>query len=71
MKCRREKERGSPTPGMVKGVTTKRLDILEVLKCRIFRTRIELPPRWAIYYDRKIKTIALQKNRIHDLSYAY
>lgn len=71
MKGRREKERGSPTPGMAKGVTTKRLDVLDVLKFRIFRSHIELPPRWGKYYDRKIITIALQKNRIHDLSYAY
>ena len=71
MKGRREKERGSPTPAMVKGLTEWPLEVEEVLAERIFCTQMELPPRWAEYYDRKVETRALAVNRRHELSYAY
>lgn len=71
MKGRREKERGSPTPAMVRGLVDRRLGIGEILGGRIFRTRMELSPRWAEYYDRRVVTRPLGVNRAHELSYAY
>ncbi len=46
-------------------------EVEEILNGRIFRTQMELPPRWAEYYDRKVQTRALEMNRRHELSYAY
>ena len=71
MKGRREKERASPTPAMVKGLADQPLGVEAILDGRIFRTNMELPPRWAEYYDRKVETRALEVNRRHELSYAY
>ena len=71
MKGRREKERGSPTPAMVKGISDRPLEVEDVLSERIFRTNMVLPPRWAEYYDRLVETSALEVNRKHELSYAY
>ena len=71
MKGRREKERGSPTPAMAVGLTDRRLAVEDILNGRIFRTRMELPVSWGMYYDRKVETRALARNREHDLSYAY
>jgi hypothetical protein len=71
LKGRREKVRGSPTPAMVRGMTDHRLSVSEVLRERIFRTRCELPPRWAEYYERKVETRALDRNRVHGLVMAF
>ena len=71
MNGRREKERGSPTPAMALGLMSKRLTAAELLKERLFRTRSELPPRWAEYYDQRVETRALARNRTHDLKLAY
>ena len=71
MKGRSEKDRGSPTPAMVKGLTDRPLEVEDILSERIFRTNMELPPRWAEYYDRQVETRALEVNRRHELSYAY
>jgi transposase-like protein len=71
MKGRREKERGSPTPAMLKGLTDHPLTVEEVLSQRIFRSQVDLPPRWAEYYDRAVETPAIGKNTKHELKYAY
>jgi len=71
MKGRREKERGSPTPAMVRGMMAQPLGISTLLGARIFRTQCELPPRWADYYDRRVKTRALKRQRQHDLKIGY
>jgi hypothetical protein len=71
MKGRREKERGSPTPAMEKGLTDRPLEPDDILAGRIFRSQMDLPPRWSEYYDRAVETVALGKNRKHELSYAY
>jgi hypothetical protein len=71
MKGRREKVRGSPTPAMERGMLDQPLEIEMLLKKRIFRTRTEVPQRWAKYYDRVIETRALAVNRRHELKYAY
>jgi len=70
MKGRREKERSSPTPAMERGMLDHRLTVEEVFGERIFRDHIELPERWAEYYDRKVRSRALPKNKEHDLKYA-
>jgi transposase-like protein len=71
MKGRREKVRGSPTPAMQRGMMDHPLTIDALLERRIFRTRCELPPRWSEYYDRRVNTRALKKNRKHELKLAY
>jgi transposase-like protein len=71
IKCRREKVRGSPTPAMERGMLDEPLKISELLGERIFRTRCDLPPRWASYYDRKVKTRALKRQSQHELKFAY
>lgn len=71
MKRRREKVRGSPTPAMERGLLDRPLEIVELLRVRLFRTQLELPPRWAEYYDRKVETPVLGRNRRHELKMAY
>jgi hypothetical protein len=71
MKGRREKVRGSPTPAMERGMMNQPLEIDDLLTKRLFRTRTEIPQRWAKYYDRVIETRALVVNRRHELNYAY
>ncbi len=71
MKGRREKVRGSPTPAMERGMMDRPLAINDLLARRIFRTRCELPPRWAEYYDRQVVTRALKRNLEHELKMAY
>jgi hypothetical protein len=71
MKGRREKERGSPTPAMLKGLTDHPLTSDEILGQRIFPTHMDLPPRWAEYYDRAVETPAIGRNTKHELKYAY
>ncbi len=71
MKGRREKTRLSPSPAMERGMLERRLKYEDVFGERIFRSHIELPPRWAEYYDREVETRALPVNRRHELKYAY
>jgi hypothetical protein len=71
MKGRSEKTRWSPSPAMERGMLERRLKYEDVFGERIFRSHIELPPRWAEYYDREVETRALPVNRRHELSYAY
>jgi len=70
IKKRREK-RGKDTPAMLKGLMTHPLRVEDILSERLFRTKTQLPPRWAEYYDRLVKTRALSINRTHNLKYAY
>jgi hypothetical protein len=71
MKGRREKERGSPTPAMVRGMMVAPLIIGEFLDKRLFRTWTELPPRWAEYYERVVDTRGIENLRRHDLTLAF
>ena len=70
MKGRREKQRGSPTPAMVRGMVDRRLEVEEVLSERLFSSRVELPVRWGSYYRREVRTRALLRQRRHGLRYA-
>ena len=71
MKGRREKVRGSPTPAMLRGMLSNPLNLSSVLEARQFRSRRSLPVRWGDYYDGKVKSRGLSRNREHSLSYAY
>jgi hypothetical protein len=71
MNGRWEKVRNSPTPAMERGMMDRRLTVEELLAWRLFRTRVELPPRWGEYYDRTVSTRALAKERGHVLKYGY
>ena len=70
MKGRREKDRSSPTPAMVRGMTDRRLTVDEILSERIFRGHMELPPRWADYHDRRVRTRALAGQKELRLKFA-
>ena len=59
------------TSAMIKGLSERPLKLKELFASRRFRTRVELPPRWSLYYDRVVKTAALAVNRTHRLTYAY
>jgi transposase-like protein len=59
------------TPAMLKSLLARRMRVDDALQTRLFRTRIELPQRWAEYYDRRVQTVALGRNRGHALRYAY
>ena len=71
MKGRREKQRGSPTPAMVRGMLDRPLTVDDILGERLFATRIELPSRWQEYYDKRVVTRAMGRQRVHELKYAY
>ncbi len=69
---KRRWEKGPPvSPAMLKGLCNQLLSESDVLSERLFRTRINVPDSWKIYYDRDVKTPALGVNRRHELSYAY
>jgi hypothetical protein len=70
MKHRWEK-RCRQTPAMLKGMLERPLRVEDVLRTRLFRTRIVLPERWAHYYERLVTTPALGRNRPHELKYAF
>jgi len=52
-------------------LTRRLLSVKEILGGRIFRTRAELPSRWAQYYDGAVRTRVMAVNRGHELVYAY
>ncbi len=68
---RRWEKRCHESPAMLRGLCARLLSVPEVLQARIFRTRQQLPPRWAAYYRGEIMTRALPANRMHSLSFAY
>jgi transposase-like protein len=70
VKGRREKVRGSPTPAMARGMLDRRLEVREVLKRRLFYSRIKLPAQWREYYERRVATRVLPRQRRHALKYA-
>ena len=67
----RIKKRGGPTPGMLRGITDRKLAVEEVLTGRRFPARTALPGIWASYYRGTVLTRALPVNRAHTLKYAY
>jgi hypothetical protein len=71
IKGRREKQRGSPTPAMCRGLAARPLEVSELLSRRLFYDHVRLPERWRHYYQRRIRTRALGRHRIHRLKYAF
>jgi hypothetical protein len=63
-----QKKDGSPA--MRLGIAEERLTVEEVLKKRIFPTRVDLPERWADYYWRRIRTRRIPNGRVHRKVYA-
>ena len=53
------------SPAMRLGLTDHRWTVEEVLKERLFPSRIELPARWADYYWRRIRTRRIPNGRVH------
>jgi hypothetical protein len=47
-----------------------RLTVPQLLKERLFPSRIELPARWAEYYWRRVGTRMFVNNREHRLRFA-
>jgi hypothetical protein len=70
MKWRSENRPGR-TPAMELGWLDHQLEVAEVLSERLFRSHVELPSRWAKYYERKVETRAIVHNRRHALKYAF
>jgi len=70
IKARREKNPRGPTPAMARGMFDHPLSVEEIFDQRIFRDHVELPERWAEYYDRKVVTRCQATNSVHDLEYA-
>ncbi len=69
---KRRWEKGAPvSSAMLAGLSGRLLRTRDVLSRRLFRTRLSLPRRWALYYDRKVETVPLAVNRRHCLTYAY
>ena len=58
------------TPAMEAGLRRDRLTIEELLRARLFPSRVVPEGRWAEYYWGQIKTPALGVNRTHALIYA-
>jgi hypothetical protein len=53
------------------GLVSRRRTVREILRQRLFATRIELPERVARYYRREITTRRIPNGRRHTLSYAF
>jgi hypothetical protein len=71
IKGRREKQRQSPTPAMCRGLAKKPLTVAELLSRRLFYDHVRLPERWRLYYRRLVRTRALERQRTHELRYAF
>jgi hypothetical protein len=63
-----KKCRGSPA--MELGLIDRLLTPDDILKTRLFVSRVDLPKRWEEYYWGDVKTPALGVNRRHELMYA-
>jgi transposase-like protein len=67
---RRWVKRTGATPAMQAGLSRAPLTAEEILRVRLFPSRIALSPRWQEYYWRQVETPALGVNRRHELKYA-
>jgi hypothetical protein len=62
--------RGGGTPAQRIGITDRALTVQDVLRSRLFVTRIRLPGRLMRYYRRDIVTRRIPRGRRHQLAYA-
>lgn len=58
-------------PAQRLGLVTRRRTVREILRRRLFATRIELPERVVRYYRREVQTRRIPNGRRHRLSYAF
>jgi hypothetical protein len=65
-----ERKQGE-TPAMKEGVLERKLTVEDVLRERLFPSRIALPKRWERYYWREIETRRIANNRRHTKIYAF
>jgi hypothetical protein len=63
--------RRDASPAERLGIASRRLSVKEILRSRLFPTRILLPDRVAQYYRREIPTRRIPNGRHHRLSYAF
>ncbi len=70
MKSLSEKKKDS-TPAMRLGITDHKWTVEDFLGERHFASRIDLPPVWQAYYERRIKTRRLPQSKPHQLRYAF
>jgi hypothetical protein len=70
MKWFSERRRGG-TPAMRLGLASRPLKACEVLRERLFVTRVGLPQRWRLYYWGLVTTRALPRGRSHRCRYAF
>jgi len=70
MKWFSERRRGG-TPAMRLGLASRPLKAWEVLRERLFVTRVGLPQRWRLYYWGLVMTRALPRGRPHRCRYAF
>ena len=69
---KRRAERGEHrTPAMLRGIFPRRLTVEDILATRLFASHYEIPPRWQLYYQRRVLTRAIARQRFHSLKYAY
>jgi len=62
--------KGGPSPAMRLGLIDRLLTVPELLKRRLFPSRIALPERWQDYYFKEVPTRAVPKGTTHRLRYA-
>jgi hypothetical protein len=62
--------KGGPSPAMRLKLTDRLFTVPEILKQRLFPSRIPLPERWRGYYQKEIQTRAIPKGTTHRLKYA-
>jgi len=59
------------TPAMRLGIATQRLTASDILRHRLFVTRIDLPARWQPYYWGRVPTRCAPRGRAHRCTYAF
>ena len=65
-----EKQRDA-TPAQRLGLTDHKWTMQEVLKRRLFASRIDLPGVWQRYYERRVVTRRIPQSKPHALRYAF
>lgn len=58
-------------PAVRRGLMRRRWRMGEMFRERLFPSRIALPERWRLYYERHVATRSLTSNRRHRLRYAF
>ena len=70
MKSFSEKKRDA-SPAQRLGLTDHLWSVQEVLQKRLFASRLELPPVWRTYYERRVVTRRIPESKPHGLRYAF